>query len=253
MGNAFDYTFQNGTWEPLVFEGREAGIVSPFTPDGRGSWAIYTEYFGAFPGVAEGLLARGFHIVKLENENRWGTDVDIEARLRFADYLEEERGFSHRCVTIGMSCGGLHAIKYAGKHPDRVSVMYLDAPAVNLLSCPLGLGRAERNEDVVKECLDALGMTQNQMLSYREHPMDFIPVLVAARVPMVLVYGMEDRGVPFEENGGLLAEAYDAAGVPNLVIGKPGCGHHPHGLDDPTPIVDFIVDHARLPLRAPLT
>ncbi len=29
------------------------------------------------------------------------------------------------------------------------------------------------------------------------------------------------------------------------VIHKPGVGHHPHGLDDPKPVVDFIVKHAR--------
>ena len=236
--------FQNGTWEAFEFGGRAAGIVSPFHPDGQGNWAIYTEYFGAFPGVAEALLQRGFHIVKFENANRWGTDADVEARLRFADYLEGERGLSHRCVPIGMSCGGLHAIKFAGKHPDRVSAMYLDAPVVNLLSCPLGLGRAERDEAVVRECLDALGLTEAEMLSYREHPLDCIPALVRARVPMALIYGTEDRGVPFEENGGLLARAYREAGVANLVIGKQGCGHHPHGLDDPKPIVDFILEYS---------
>jgi hypothetical protein len=24
------------------------------------------------------------------------------------------------------------------------------------------------------------------------------------------------------------------------LIAKPGCRHHPHGLDDPSPVVDFI-------------
>ena len=28
------------------------------------------------------------------------------------------------------------------------------------------------------------------------------------------------------------------------VIHKPGIGHHPHGLDDPTPVVDFILKYA---------
>lgn len=55
-----EYVFQNGTWEPFEFEGRAAGIVHPFHPDESGNWVIYTEYFGAFSGVAEALLARGF-------------------------------------------------------------------------------------------------------------------------------------------------------------------------------------------------
>jgi hypothetical protein len=28
------------------------------------------------------------------------------------------------------------------------------------------------------------------------------------------------------------------------VIHKPGIGHHPHGLDDPGPVVEFVVRHA---------
>ena len=42
-----------------------------------------------------------------------------------------------------MSCGGLCAINFAAKYPDLVSVLYLDAPVVNLLSCPMGFGVGE--------------------------------------------------------------------------------------------------------------
>lgn len=243
MSNRCEAGFGNGIWEAFEFEGRAAGIVSPPHPNGLGSWAIYTEYFGAFPGVAEALLQQGFHIVQLENESRWGTQSDVEARLRFADALEAKRGLSHRCVTIGMSCGGLHAVKFAAKHPDRVSAMYLDAPVVNLLSCPMGLGRGERDEATVQECLSALSLTETEMLSYREHPLDDIPALARGRIPMALVYGDADKTVPFEENGALLAKAYREADIPHLLIGKPGCGHHPHGLEDPTPIVEFLLKH----------
>jgi hypothetical protein len=29
------------------------------------------------------------------------------------------------------------------------------------------------------------------------------------------------------------------------MIRKPGVGHHPHGLEDSTPIVEFIAKHAK--------
>ena len=45
------------------------------------------------------------------------------------------------------------------------------------------------------------------------------------------------------ENGLLLQEAYEAAGLPLAVFIKPGCDHHPHGLADPTPVVEFILQH----------
>ena len=55
---------------------------------------------------------------------------------------------------------------------------------------------------------------------------------------------MKDKIVPFEENGALLIKAYDGTGIDIKVYGKEDCGHHPHGLDDTTPIIDFILKHA---------
>lgn len=237
------YQFQNGTREDFSFEERTAGLIKPFHPAADGRWAIYTEYFGAFPCVAEALLEKGFHIARLENTNRWGLDEDQEMRWRFADYLERERGLSHRCIPIGMSCGGLHAIRFGSVHPERIVAMYLDAPVVNLLSCPMGFGNAERDDHIQEECLNALKIDRAGMLSYRKHPLDVLPVLAENRIPVVLLYGTADRLVPFEENGKLLDRMYRECGCPILTIRKPGCGHHPHGLEDPAPIVDFLIKY----------
>ena len=37
----------------------------------------------------------------------------------------------------------------------------------------------------------------------------------------------------YRENGGIIE-----------AVGKKNCGHHPHGLDDNTPIVEFIEKHS---------
>lgn len=230
--------------ESFVFEDKKAYLVYPNVP-ATGKWAIYTEYFGAFPNTAVALLERGYMVAGLENTTRWGGADDPARRVRFADFLEREKGLAHRCVPIGMSCGGLQAIKFAAHAPDRVSVLYLDAPVVNLLSCPLYLGDGERDEELEQECLRALGKTPSQMLSYRDHPLDHIPTLIAHRIPVVLVYGDSDPVVPYHENGALLEAAYRAAGVPIVTYGKAGCAHHPHGLEDPAPIVEYILANDR--------
>jgi len=49
--------------------------------------------------------------------------------------------------------------------------------------------------------------------------------------------------VPWEENTGEVAQRYRELGGDIQLIGKPGCKHHPHGLDDCRPIVDFILKH----------
>ena len=49
--------------------------------------------------------------------------------------------------------------------------------------------------------------------------------------------------VPYCENGAILEKYYKESGGTIKIIGKKGCGHHPHGLSDPTPIIDFIIEN----------
>ena len=122
-----------------------------------------------------------------------------------------------------------------------VSALYLDAPVINLLSCPFGFGGGSDLEpSTQQEALDALGLTMAEMIAYREHPLDKLPALVEHRVPAMLVWGDADRTVPFAENGLLLQRAYERAGVPLLVQRKPGCAHHPHGPADLNAAMEFL-------------
>ncbi len=57
------------------------------------------------------------------------------------------------------------------------------------------------------------------------------------------VCGEADDLVPIEENTRLLERRYRELGGPITVIAKPGVGHHPHSLVDPTPIVAFVLQH----------
>jgi hypothetical protein len=46
------------------------------------------------------------------------------------------------------------------------------------------------------------------------------------------------------KNSDIIEQRYRQLGGEIQVIRKPGIGHHPHGLDDPKPVVDFILKHA---------
>jgi pimeloyl-ACP methyl ester carboxylesterase len=132
----------------------------------------------------------------------------------------------------------MFACKFAAKYPHRVSALYLDAPVMNLLSCPAGIGVAENS--LFKEFTVATGMTLSDLISYRDHPIDKLPILLDNDIPVVIVYGDSDKTVPYCENGALLEKYYKDNGGTVLAIGKEGCGHHPHGLQDNTPIIEFI-------------
>ena len=70
--------------------------------------------------------------------------------------------------------------------------------------------------------------------------MDNLAPLAVEKIPILLVYGDNDRGVPHPENSQIVYDRYKAIGGPIERIVKPGQGHHPHGLSDPTPIVEFF-------------
>ena len=61
--------------------------------------------------------------------------------------------------------------------------------------------------------------------------------------PVLLVQALSDTVVPPEENGLPFLERLRAAGGTIELIEKPGADHHPHSLDPPDRIVDFIERH----------
>lgn len=226
--------------QEFLFEGRRAILVFPEKEKANGKWLLKTECFSAFQDLEEGMVGRGFHLAYLENSNRWGIRADLDAKFRFRNELMARYDLSPRCVLLGMSCGGLHAIKQAAAYPEMVSVLYADAPVVNLMSCPFG-----NNTDLTaarEEALNALGLSYQEMLAYREHPLDKIPELIAHGIPLALVAGDSDPTVPFDENGIHLKNAYEPSGLPFYFLLKPGCAHHPHGPDEAhrEEVLDFL-------------
>lgn len=232
--------------EKFEFEGHEAVVVLPREEDNIRRLAVKTEYWHAFHEAAEIELAnRGFTLCYIKNDNRWGTDEDLDRKARFVRHVQNKYGLSDTCVPVGMSCGGLIAVKFAARYPELVSCLYLDAPVVNYMSCPCGFG-IRTAEGSFDEILKALGMDSiSQLLSYRDMPLDRIPDLVAHRIPIVMVVGDSDEVVPYVENGLLIEQAYKNAGLPIEVYMKPGCGHHPHGLENNKPVVEFIMKYSK--------
>lgn len=222
----------------FLFEGRKATVVFPECPNKNKNWMLKTEYFGAFPSFEIEMLKRGWHLVYIKNITRWCLDEDLDVKMRFAKYLNSEFGLYPKCAAVGMSCGGLIACKLAAKYPQLVSALYLDAPVMNLLSCPADVGKAKSG--MLQEFTQATGITLSELTYYREHPIDKMPVLLEKNIPIILVYGDSDETVPFCENGAILEKYYRENGGIIVSIGKENCGHHPHGLEDNTPIIEFV-------------
>ena len=243
MSQDLFYSFETNR---ITIAGREAVVVFPKEGTSNGKWVLKTEYFGAFPDTEIKLLEKGYHIAHIQNLTRWYVREDNEARAELAKYMHKTLGLSQKCVIVGMSCGGMQGIYFGAVYPQYVSCMYLDAPVVDLLSVVFGLGKTHDCPDLElfqSQFVNDKKMTLVDTISYREHPLDYIPRLMENRIPLVLVSGDSDTVVCFDENGRFLKEAYEKSDIPFELHIKPGGDHHPHGLCDNTPIVDFILKY----------
>lgn len=227
------------------FEGRAAILVCPDRPEPARNWLLKTEYWGAFPELELEMVRRGYHLAYLKNTSRFAPQTDCDAKARFVDYLHRTYGLRDRCVPVGMSCGGAHAVVFAGTHPECVACLYLDAPVLNYCDFPGRLGDAACERVWAQEFLQTYpGMTRAKLLRFDRHPMNYIDVLQAHRIPVLMLYGTQDETVRYDCNGRWLAEAYRDRPELLTVIPRVAQGHHPHGAcSDPMQVVDFIRSH----------
>lgn len=221
------------------FMGQPVNVIKP-QGNPNGKWVFKTEYFDAFPDTQIEFLHRGWHLVYNKNNNRWAEQEDLQRKVKLAEFISKNFGLDEKFVPIGFSCGGLYAVKLAALIPEKIQAIYLDAPVMNLLSCPFGFGNKTHPNVTEEEYTNCTGRTRVEMLSYREHPIDKMDILLENDIPIVLVAGDSDSVVPYEENGSLLDVFYKKNNGRILTHLKKDCDHHPHGLEDYKLVVNEI-------------
>lgn len=227
----------------FVFQGRNAKIVYPSCP-ANGKLLLKTEYFSAFPYFEVAMLKKGYTLCFLAHPNRWATDNETHTTAEFVRFVAKELDFEPKCIPVGMSCGGLQALRLAQLHPELISVMYIDAPVVNILSMAgLGASTCDLNPTFWKEIQAAHGVDRSSIVNFRKSPIDAMDKLIENNIPIIMLYGDADEVVLYAENGKVLEDYYRENGGDMKVICKPGCEHHPHSLEDPTPIMEFVEAH----------
>lgn len=226
--------------EIFEFNGQKATVIFPENSLKEKKWLFKTEYLDAFPSFELEMLKRGYFVANIENETRWGAENDTRRQIEFAKLLQKEYGFNEKCIPVGMSCGGMQAVYIAAKAPQLIAGLYLDAPVMNLLSCPCGIGKAKDTLGAgYREYVEATGGSVSELINYRNHPIDCADALIENSIPVFLVCGDSDEVVPYEENGKILYEKYLDSGRDITLVLKPGCNHHPHGLPDNSQLIDF--------------
>ena len=224
-------------------DGYDCILVEPRTVFPGKPWVWRAEFFGAFDYVDRNLLEQGWHIAYIMISDMYGCPESVDIMEKFYRYMTENEGLSLRVDLFGFSRGGLYAVNYAARNPQTISTLYLDAPVMDITSWPGGYGASERYTKEWEECREVYHLTDENALEFRENPLDKMGKLLSAVVKIMLLAGAMDHVVPYKENGAKLAAYYEEHGGPIKVIVKPDCDHHPHSLEDPTPVVTYIMEN----------
>jgi pimeloyl-ACP methyl ester carboxylesterase len=228
----------------FVVDGCAAWVVEPKQPAPGNPWTWCLEFPDAFTertGVLQ-LLEKGFHHVHISVGNTFGCPAAVKLFEEFYRVLQAG-GLAKKGTLIGISRGGLYAYNFAAKDPTRIACIYGDAAVCDFKSWPGGKGQGKGSPGDWAALIKDYGFKDEmEALAYPRNPVDALAPLATAKIAMIHVVGDVDKTVPPEENALIIERRYRELGGTVLVIHKPGGDHHPHGLDNPQPIVDFILE-----------
>ncbi len=226
-------------------DGKPVLVVAPQQPAPGKPWVWHGEFFGHKPAPDIALLGKGFHVVYMSVPDMLGCPEAVAHWNSFHKELTENHGLAKKAALVGLSRGGLYCYNWAAANPAKVACIYADAPVCDFKSWPGGKGKGKGSPRDWQLVLDRYHFkSEAEAIAFEKNPVDSLALLASAKVPLLHVYGDADDVVPWDENTGLVAERYRKLGGSITLIAKPGVGHHPHGLDDSTPIVDFILKHS---------
>lgn len=223
-------------------DGKPVTVVAPKEAAPGKPWCWHGEFFGHKPEPDIALLGKGFHIVYMKINDMLGCPEAVQHWNALYRVLTKSFGFNSKAALVGLSRGGLYCYNWAAANPGKVACIYGDAPVCDFKSWPGGKGKGKGDKHNWELVLQLWNFKDEaEALAAKVNPVDNLAPLAKAKVPLLHVYGDADDVVPPDENTLLLAERYRKLGGSIDLIAKAGVGHHPHGLADSTPIVEFIL------------
>lgn len=214
-------------------------VVPNQVAEGR-PWVWRARFFDLKPKFDVAMLNEGYHLVYCDVTDLFGSPQAVERWDKCYELFRSRLDLSEKVVLEGMSRGGLITYNWAIANPEKVAVIYGDAPVMDFKSWP-----GHRDKRVLK----AYGFkNKEESYVYEGNPIDNLAPLARAGVPIIHVVGDIDPIVPVSENTEPAEKKYKALGGTFEVIHKPNA-EHDHGLEDPAPLVDFVTKHVRERMR----
>lgn len=228
------YGFKRHNFE---LDGHRGFIVEPPNPAPGLPWSWCLQWAEAFvprtPALK--LLERGFHHVHLDVFDTRMNPEGVAILEKFYKLLRS-MNFHPKAALIGMSYGGMFSLRWAAEHPETIGAIYLDAPVCDLAFCKQKRGMAEN--------MAAYGVSSvAELRAHPLSPLNNVRPVAEAKLPILCIRSGQDQTVTPRTNIDLFSRRLQAAGGDITIVRRDFYGHHPHGLDDPRPLVDFILRH----------
>jgi len=214
------------------YNGNQATVIVP--ENANGEWIWKTEFFKAFDQAERALLQDGYTRVYYSVSDRYGSYRAIRLMHKFYSHVIRAFHLREKAHLFGFSRGGLYAFNFALFYPEYVASVYLDAPVLDMKSWP-PKGSAEQ-----KELFEEYTLNEDTLPLFRENPLDNLEEFFSHQIPLMIVAGDADSLVPLAENAAILLEYCKEHGIAVEQVIKKGCEHHPHSLEDVTPIANFV-------------
>lgn len=189
---------RDGVGDPAKGQ-RRCVLVMPKQAAPGNPWSWQGCYWNHQPQTEIELLHRGFCIAYISASATLPPDKNWETWYAF---LTDKYKLSPYPAFVGMSRGGIFAYQWATTHPDAVSCIYADNPAIS----PESLAKLDQ--------------------------------LASRDVPLLNVCGSIDPLLGYHTLA--IESIYRQLGGRITVMIKEGYGHHPHSLRDATPLADWI-------------
>lgn len=228
----------------FLADGCEARLVEPNEPLAGRPWVWRTMFWDAFPGIDVALLKAGFHLAYVNVGNTFGCPDALKHFDVFYLAMTEKYGLSTKPALEGLSRGGLSAYRWAYANTEKVGCIYGDAPVCDMKSWPGGKGTGSGSLNDWQQAIRVYHFAnEREMLNFSGNPIDILEPIAKAHIPIIHVCGDADTTVPEAENTDVVRKRYMDLGGDFVLIVKEGCDHHPHGLADPSPVVNFVLAH----------
>ncbi|MDF2378161.1 MAG: ThuA domain-containing protein [Verrucomicrobiales bacterium] len=222
-------------------------VVCPKEPAPGKPWLWRSLFWEAIKKVSDAdlkLVDEGYHVVLAHGDVAGHPKGNANISAAY-DLLTKEYGFAKTCSMSSMSRGTLSLFRWATENPEKVNSIYVDNGVCNVLSWPAGK-LVPGNKSIANGAPDSWAdfkkkfgyATDEEALKTKESPIDLLEPLAKAGVPILMVCGNKDHAVPYEENDAIMEQRYKALGGDiRVIVEDKG---HSHGMNDPTPVLEFI-------------